>query len=108
MSHTILDTLDRLWKQTSTDVKTDFGEEYFEYFRSYIKFNVDITLDKAFEVVNTIVNTITSKRVHYKYLCCSPINRIIIFCLNYIPIEWVEPIIPFCTVNGKPKWALQK
>ncbi len=108
MSYTILSILDRLWKETSFDVKTDFGEEYFKHFRSYIEYNVKISRTKHSEVINSIINSVTLQRVHYKYLCCSPINRIIIWALNWIPIEWIEPIVPFCTVREKPNWTLQK
>ncbi len=108
MTGTILDGLDQCWKRTSIDVKTDFGEEYYQKFRSYLSRNINIARDKPFEVVDAMVNSVTLQRVHYKYLCCGPIDRFIMWSFNWMPIECLDPIVSLFTVKEKPFWALIK
>ena len=106
MSFTIIAILDRIWSETSPQVKSDFGEHYFKKFRDHIKYFNKITSDKHNQILNPLVESITLTRVYPKYLCCSPFNRLIIWSFNWLPNEWVDPIVPFCTYRIKPDWLI--
>lgn len=106
MTSAVLDGLDECWKQTPADIKIDFGEDYYNKFRLYLERNINSARDKPFEVVNAIVNSVTLQRVHYKYLCCGAIDRFIMWSFNWMPIEWLDPIVSLFTVKEKPVWAL--
>ena len=105
MTERVVNDLDKCWKNTKITVKNDFGEEYYKSFRSYIARNINSSRDKPEEVVHTIVNCVSLNRVHYKYLCCGPIDRLIVWSFNWVPLEWLEPIVSLFTVRDRPVWV---
>ena len=104
----VVEGLDECWRKTNENIRKDFGEEYYRKFKSYIATNINSSREKPEEVVDTIVESVYLSRVHYKYLCCSPIDRLIVWSFGWLPYEWLEPIVSLFTVNDKPIWAQKK
>ena len=105
MTDRVVDGLDLCWKNTEKQVKNEFGEKYYQKFRSYIARNIDSSRDKPNEVVDAIVHSVSMRRVHFRYLCCGPIDRLIVWSFNWLPLEWLEPIVSLFTVWERPRWT---
>lgn len=105
MSLNISSIVDRVWSETRPDVKEDYGQTYFELFKRYIRFyNTSMTSTKHNQVLDPLVQSITCERVFPKYLCCSAANRAIMWSLNWLPVQWVDPIVPLFTYRATPDW----
>ena len=104
MTFDVLAILDRIWSETSSQVRYDFGDKYFKNFRDYIKYFNKTTSGNNNQVLEPLMEAITMQTVFPKYLCCSPFNRLIIWSFNWLPIQCVDALVPFCTFRAIPHW----
>ena len=99
----LLDSLERTWMRSSSQVRSSYASEYFVCFKSYVRDNLKTARDFPEEVVEAATHAVLSSDPDDVYTVSGRSNRVIIFLFDVLPDRVLNFVTSFFFPTKKPR-----